>query len=96
MPSPFPGMDPYLERPSLWPDVHHELISGIREHLNRQLRPRYVARVEERTYYPEEDDPGLELFAPPEYFVPDVKIVDRNPNSRIVGATAVIDAQKLR
>ncbi|MGZ3385325.1 MAG: DUF4058 family protein, partial [Isosphaeraceae bacterium] len=22
MPSPFPGMDPYLEEPGLWPDVH--------------------------------------------------------------------------
>jgi hypothetical protein len=22
MPSPFPGMDPYLEEPSQWPDVH--------------------------------------------------------------------------
>ena len=38
MASPFPGMDPYLERPTLWPDVHHELISEIRVTLNRQLR----------------------------------------------------------
>ena len=22
MPSPFPGMDPYLEDPDFWPDVH--------------------------------------------------------------------------
>jgi hypothetical protein len=26
MPSPFPGMDPYLETPDLWSDVDHELI----------------------------------------------------------------------
>ncbi len=55
MPSPFPGMDPYLEHLALWPDVHHELISGIREQLNRLIRPGYVARVEERTYLPEAD-----------------------------------------
>ena len=30
MPSPFPGMDPYLEDAGLWPDVHHELISTAR------------------------------------------------------------------
>jgi hypothetical protein len=48
MPSPFPGMDPYLESPTLWPDVHHELISGIRAALIGTLRPRYVARVELR------------------------------------------------
>ncbi|WP_416223741.1 DUF4058 family protein [Thermoflexus sp.] len=28
MPSPFPGMDPYLERPDLWPDFHGNLASG--------------------------------------------------------------------
>ena len=24
----FPGMDPWLERPDLWPDVHNGLIDG--------------------------------------------------------------------
>lgn len=46
MPSPFPGMDPYLESPVIWPDVHHGLISEIQAALNPRLRPRYVARVE--------------------------------------------------
>jgi hypothetical protein len=31
MRSPFPGMDPYLEHPSLWPDVHNRLIVAIAE-----------------------------------------------------------------
>ena len=64
MPSPFPGMDPYLETPHLWPDVHHELISGIRHALNPHLRPNYVARVELRVYRTNEDDPGLEVIIP--------------------------------
>ena len=50
MQSPFPGMDPYLEEPSLWPDVHHGLISEMQAVLNRQLRPQYHVRVEERVY----------------------------------------------
>ncbi|MBM3227164.1 MAG: DUF4058 family protein, partial [Candidatus Tectomicrobia bacterium] len=25
MPTPFPGMDPYLEQPGLWLDVHNAL-----------------------------------------------------------------------
>lgn len=45
MPSPFPGMDPYLEAPDLWPDVHHELLSVLRELLNPQLRPSHYARI---------------------------------------------------
>ncbi|MGC8641678.1 MAG: DUF4058 family protein [Isosphaeraceae bacterium] len=50
MPSPFPGMDPYLEEPRLWPDVHHELISGVRSQLNSVLRPKYHVRIEQPGY----------------------------------------------
>jgi len=50
MPSPFPGMDPYLEDPGLWPDVHHELISTARHTLTERLRPKYSVRIEDRVY----------------------------------------------
>ncbi|MBX2997265.1 MAG: DUF4058 family protein [Caldilineaceae bacterium] len=50
MPYPFPGMNPYLERPSLWPDVHLELILAIRLALTQSVSPRYYIAVEERTY----------------------------------------------
>jgi hypothetical protein len=43
MPSPFPGIDPYLEAPELWEDVHAALASEIRAQLQPQLIPRYVA-----------------------------------------------------
>lgn len=33
MPSPVPGMDPYLKSPALWPDVHHKLLREIRAFL---------------------------------------------------------------
>lgn len=45
MPSPFPGMDPYLEG-YLWPDVHSALAHKIRQQLAPQLQPDYVARIE--------------------------------------------------
>jgi hypothetical protein len=69
MPSPFPGMDPYLEHPWLWPDVHAGLIIACQELLNRHLRPKYVARVEERVYVEAEDDPARKTF-----FVPDLRV----------------------
>lgn len=50
MPTPFPGVDPYLERPGLWPDVHNRLIVRIADELAPQLRPRYFVSIEERTY----------------------------------------------
>ena len=49
MPSPFPGMDPYVED-QVWPDFHHLLIGELQAALVPALRPRYVARVEERVY----------------------------------------------
>ena len=33
MPTPFPGMDPYVEQPGLWPDVHNGLIAELRNAL---------------------------------------------------------------
>lgn len=50
MPTPFPGMDPYLEHPALWPDVHNSLIIALSDVLAPQLRPRYYVAVEERIY----------------------------------------------
>jgi hypothetical protein len=50
-------MDPYLENPGLWPDVHHELISAARAILSHRLRPRYVVRIDERVYLCHDDQP---------------------------------------
>lgn len=51
--SPFPGMDPYLEEKSLWNDVHHSLMTYIRNALQSHVRPRYNVRIEERMYVEE-------------------------------------------
>ena len=48
MPSPFPGMDPYVEEGSIWPDMHLRLISNISEALQSLVRPKYIVRIEER------------------------------------------------
>ena len=68
MPTPFPGMDPYLERRGLWEEVHTDLISGIRRYLTPVLRPRYRVAIERRTY--------LALLPPGEQLVgkPDVLV----------------------
>ena len=68
MPSPFPGMDPYLEG-FLWPDFHHRLATEISRRLTPRLRPRYVARIE--IYVVEDTAPELEVGI----MYPDVEIV---------------------
>jgi Uma2 family endonuclease len=78
MPSPFPGMDPYLEDPVLWPDVHARFIIAISELLTPRLRPQYVARVEQYAFVFDSDEAGEQL-----YIVPDVKIVEQGLGARV-------------
>ena len=56
MPSPFPGMNPYLENPEFWPEVHHLLIGILAETLNPQLLPKYRVAIEKRVYQMNGDD----------------------------------------
>lgn len=63
MPSPFPGMNPYLEHPELWAGVHHWLITEIARFLAPQLRPKYIVAVEVRMYETSGED-GLLVGIP--------------------------------
>ena len=49
MPSPFPGMDPFIEG-SAWEDFHHRFIAELSVALVALVRPRYVVRNEHRVY----------------------------------------------
>ena len=64
MPSPFPGMNPWMEAPELWPGVHAALISEIRSRLNSVMPARYFADVEERIVLCDVDDPMIRLIVP--------------------------------
>jgi hypothetical protein len=55
MQCPFPGMDPYVERPELWPDFRDSLIAAIRGLLQPVLRPRYAALTRDRLYVVESE-----------------------------------------
>jgi hypothetical protein len=50
MPSPFPGMDPYLENDALWPVFHHQFVQALHQILQPSLIDRYRARVNQRHY----------------------------------------------
>jgi hypothetical protein len=51
----FPGMNPYLEQPALWPEVHKRLIVALADELNPLLNPTYRVAIEERVYEGDED-----------------------------------------
>jgi len=46
----FPGMNPYLENPDIWPEIHAWLIVQLARSLNPRLKPKYRAAVEQRVY----------------------------------------------
>ena len=45
MKTPFPGMDPYLEHPVLWPSVHTRLMVRIAVVAAPRIRPRGAANA---------------------------------------------------
>ncbi len=50
MPSPFPGMNPYLEQEDAWHSFHVHFIPACMEVLTPQLRPNYFVNVDEHVY----------------------------------------------
>lgn len=49
-------MNPYLEAPFLWREVHNRLIVALANDLGARLRPKYYAAIETRTYLEDESD----------------------------------------
>ena len=53
MPSPFPGMNPYIEQDAFWQDFHLEFLPAMRERLVAQVRPKYIVMLDEHIYVQE-------------------------------------------
>lgn len=50
MPSPFPGMNPYLEQEDVWQDFHDRFIPALGDALSPQVSPQYIVKIEEHLY----------------------------------------------
>src|SRR5580704_8829717 len=74
MPSPFPGMDPYLEAQGQWESCHAAIVTHSAEDLNERLPDGYVAKIETRVAF-------VSLEIPDTRRVPDV-LIGREPGSR--------------
>jgi hypothetical protein len=85
MPSPFPGMDPYLEDPAIWPDFHDRFATEISNVLNGDLPAPYYARLEMRS------EVGIVEEDARRRIVPDVAVV-RHAGPRLAeGGVAVLE-----
>jgi hypothetical protein len=90
MPSPFPGMDPYLEAPEIWPDVHEALAGEIRAELNLLLPQPYYAQLDVR---PEVGIVEAEGVA--RRIVPDVLVVRKPGETSTETATATLSERRV-
>src|SRR5436190_8546608 len=84
MPSPFPGMDPYLE--TSWRDVHSRLVAYAADALSAKLPDDLVARMEERIAIESEDE-LRKLIAP------DVRVFEvagGRPSSAVSSGTLAV------
>jgi hypothetical protein len=84
MPSPFPGMNPYLESSHIWEDFHSRLAAEISDQLTPSLRPKYVATLATRVTYE-----AVEIETKPQIIKPDVSIVHTGPHSPQAEAVAI-------
>jgi hypothetical protein len=50
MASPFPGMNPFVERATVWHDFHERWIPLAAELIGAQVLPRYFVRIDEHMY----------------------------------------------
>ena len=81
MPSPFPGMDPYLEHPDLWPGLHNRFIVRIADLLSAQLGDKYSVSLDVRMY---ETNNIESLFAD----IPDVSVLSKKGQVNTSNSTA--------
>lgn len=86
MPSPFPGMNPYLEQSHIWRDFHNSFLVTLRATLLPQLSDRYLIEYEESLYIdPTGDEP--QLFAVADTAVADT---DDGEGAGSVGTAAAV------
>jgi hypothetical protein len=86
MPSPFPGMDPYLEDPAFWRDFHGRLIYAISEQLLDRLPADYDAAVDEQVRLVEVHPGEEEASRVDQDVLPDVAVSHVPSGSRAASA----------
>jgi hypothetical protein len=89
MTTPFSGMDPYLELPSMWPDVHNRLIVAISDQIQERIAPNYRAVITPYVVFER-----IEI-APMRAIVPDIGLFEREvphaPRAPRGGSVAVCE-----
>ena len=87
MPSPFPGMDPYLESEDTWHDFHVRYVPALAAVLIKKLPERYIIKADQDVFIREMSAEDRRLVGRPDTFIVD----DRPAPAADGGAAAVVD-----
>jgi hypothetical protein len=87
MPSPFPGMNPYLEQIEVWHDFHERVCPLVAELLTAQVRPHYIVKIDEHIYI-HELPAGSRTLAGRS----DIEVARLHGNGGFRAATSVLEA----
>ena len=83
MPSPFPGMNPYLEHADAWHDFHSRFLPLAAILLTPQVRPRYIVKIDEQAYVHENFEQTRSLLGRPDV---GISLQNRNIAARATSA----------
>jgi len=75
-------MDPYLEAPELWSEVHSRLIVALADDLSEQLSDEYRVAIEKRTYLSDADESLM-------VGIPNVSVVTQQTQPKLSAAPAM-------
>ena len=62
MPSPFPGMNPYLEQDDVWHGFHERFIPLAADWITAQVDPKYIVKIDEHRYIHDAIDESRRLI----------------------------------
>ena len=87
MPSPFPGMNPYLEQDDVWHDFHERFLPAAAEAIGAQVQPDYIVKIDEHIYVHE-----LPLDTRRFLGRADVSVTPTRPLADVPSAVGLLDA----
>jgi hypothetical protein len=91
MPSPFPGMNPYLEQEDIWSDFHNRFIPAAADAIGPQVQPAYIVKIDQNVFVQEpEEEP--QVLGRPDVFVTE----DVGERSTAAGGVALAKPSRAR
>lgn len=89
MPSPFPGMNPYLEQSDAWHEFHEGFVNHAGEALEGQVGEHYIVRTDSHIYLEDEVENGRRLIGRHDVGI----VTTQKPMTAASGATVLAPMQ---